>query len=63
MISELYNALEEAGLSGEKVKTAAIAVAHHNFDISNMKADLMLLKWLVGFNLAMTAVILWRIFT
>ncbi len=62
MISEVYEALKEAGSSDEKAKAAAIAVARYDFDISNMKANLMLIKWMVGFNIAMTAAILWRIF-
>ena len=63
MMSEVYDALKEAGSSDEKARAAAIAVTHYDLGISNIKADLMLLKWMIGFNFAMTAAILWRIFS
>jgi hypothetical protein len=31
--------------------------------ISRAEADLSLLKWMLGFNLAMTLAILWRVFS
>lgn len=30
--------------------------------LSKVESDLLLLKWMVGFNLAMTATILWKLF-
>ena len=62
MISEVYDALKEAGSSDEKARAATIAIAHYDSEISSTKSDLMLLKWMVGFNIALTCAILWRTF-
>ena len=62
MISEVYDALKEAGSSDEKARAAAIAIAQYDLEISSSKSDLMLLKWMVGFNIALTTAILWKLF-
>ncbi len=63
MISEVYDALKEAGASDEKAKQAAQAVAQYDKDIAEIKASLLLLKWMIGFNLAFTMAVLWKVFT
>ncbi|MDX8413255.1 MAG: hypothetical protein R8J85_04135 [Mariprofundales bacterium] len=63
MIAEVYDALTDAGASKEKAEAAAKAVAQYDHDIYEVKADLHLLKWMVGFNLAFTMAMLWRIFS
>ena len=35
-------------------------MAQYDTDIAEMKASLLLLKWMVGLNLAFSATILWR---
>jgi len=62
MIAEVYDALTDAGASKEKAGAAAKAVAQHDKDISIIKGDLHLLKWMVGFNLAFSMAIQWKIF-
>ena len=62
MISEVYDALKEAGSSDEKARAAAIAIAQYDLGISLTKSDLMLLKWMVSFNIALTTAILWKMF-
>ncbi len=62
MIAEVYDALKEAGASDEKAKLAAQAVAQYDKDIAEVKASLLLVKWMVGFNLAFTMAVLWRVF-
>ena len=39
-------------------------VTKADFDINNaaVKADFVLLRWMIGFNLAFSAAILWRVF-
>ena len=32
-------------------------------DVRRMERDMLLLKWMVGFNLAFTMAVVWRIFT
>jgi hypothetical protein len=63
MIAEVYDALLSAGANDEKVRAAATAIAEYNCDISELKSNLALLKWMVGFNLAFTLAVLWKVFT
>jgi hypothetical protein len=62
MISEVYDALKEAGASEEKARKAAEAIASYENRFARMESDLAVLKWMVGFNLAMTIAILWKVF-
>ena len=62
MIAELYDSLISAGSDDLKARAAAQAVAEYDRDISELKAGQKLLHWMVGFNLAFTMAILWRIF-
>lgn len=37
-------------------------IAEHNPDIGGVEFNLALLKWMIGFNLAFTLAVLWRVF-
>ena len=37
-------------------------VARYNDDIAEIKASLLLLRWMVGFTLAFAVAITWRVF-
>ncbi len=63
MISEVYEAFLESGASEEKAKAAAEALASYENRFSRLEAGQMLLKWMVGFNLAFTMAILWKVFS
>jgi hypothetical protein len=63
MISEVYDALKEAGASEEKARKAAEAVASYENRFARIETDLVLLKSMVGFNLATTVAVLWRVFS
>jgi hypothetical protein len=63
MIVEVYDALTAAGAPEEKARAAAQAVAQYDRDSAEMKASLLLVKWMIGFNLAFTLAVVWRIFT
>lgn len=66
MITELYEALKEAGTSDEKAKAAAAAIAdyekhftHIESDLTDIKAEIKVLKieinlvkWMIGFVIA-----------
>ena len=52
MISEVYDALREAGASEEKARKAAEVVAESDFRFTKIEADLLVLKWMVGAVLA-----------
>jgi hypothetical protein len=70
MISEVYDAFKEAGASEEKARKAAEAVAGYENRFAKiderfaiMDGRLVLLQWMIGFNLAMTIAILWKVFS
>ena len=63
MVTEVYDALISAGADEQKARAAAEAVAKYDKDISEVKANLMLIKWMVGFNLAFTMAVVWKAFT
>jgi len=63
IIEEIYDALIEAGASEEKARAAAPAMTNYETRISKIESDLNLLKWMVGFNLAITVAILFRVFS
>ncbi len=62
MNTEVYAALVEAGASEDRAREAAKSVAEYDTDIAEMKASLLLIKWMVGFNLAFAVAITWRVF-
>ena len=48
MIKEVYEALKDAGANEEKAISAAQAIADYEKDISSIKYDLKLLKWMIA---------------
>ena len=62
MNSEVYAALIDAGASDDKAREAAESVARYDSDIAEIKASLLLLKWMVGFTLAFVVALAWRAF-
>jgi hypothetical protein len=42
--------------------TAAAAQEMANYETASLRADIKVLQWMVGFNLAMTLAILWHVF-
>jgi hypothetical protein len=54
MITELYDALKDAGADEEKARKAAETVAAYENRFAKIETDLGILKWMVGFNLAGT---------
>ena len=62
MIGGLYDALREAGVSQDKARAAAEEVATYDSRLNKIEKDLAVLKWMVGFNMAMTASIMFKLF-
>lgn len=62
MITEVYDALRDVGANDEKARRAAEALADYHRDISELRGDTRLLKWMAATNLAFTMAILWRVF-
>jgi len=63
MIFEVYDALKEAGTSEEKAKKAAETLAAYESRFSKIDIDLTVLKWMVGFNLAISVSVLFKLFS
>jgi hypothetical protein len=66
--------LKEAGASEEKARKAAETLANYDARFNKLESDLAtfrtetrgefnLIRWMIGFNLAMTVAILWKVFT
>ena len=62
MNSEVDDARVSAGADEAKAREAAKSVARHDADIAEIKASLLLLKWMVGFILAFVVALTWRAF-
>lgn len=62
MLTEVYDALRDVGANEEKARRAAEALADYQRDISELRGDTRVLKWIAGTNLAFTMAILWRVF-
>jgi hypothetical protein len=69
MISEVYDAFVSAGTPEEKARKAAEALANYDTrfnriesEILKVQAELGLVKWMVGFAIALNAAILARLF-
>ncbi len=54
MISELYDALKSAGAPEDQARKTAEVVAGYENRFSRIEGDLTQLKWMVGFNLAIS---------
>ena len=62
MNSELYRALIDAGASESKAEAAAVSLANYDNQFAKNDADHLLLKWMVGFNLAFSVAIITKLF-
>lgn len=64
MISEVYDAFVSAGAPEDKARRAAEALADHDLDgeLIKVQSELMLVKWMVGFAIALNVAILTRVF-
>ncbi len=70
MITELYDALKDAGASEEKARAAAKTMADYDSrfnkidqDLALLKAEIMVLKWMLGFILAGMVSLLFKAFS
>ena len=58
MMGSLYDALRSAGAGDESARKAAEEVALYENRLAKVDSDLNLIKWMVGFNLAVTVAVL-----
>lgn len=52
MISEVYEALKEAGASEGKARAAAESLANYENRFAKIEADLLVIKWMMGVVIA-----------
>jgi hypothetical protein len=62
MISEVYDALVAAGAPEDKARKAAEAVANYENRLGKFESELTLIKWMIGFNIAVSVAVLARLF-
>jgi hypothetical protein len=62
MISEVYDAFIAAGAPEDKARKAAEALADHDNRFTRIDAELLVMKWMVGFVIALDVAILIRVF-
>jgi hypothetical protein len=69
MLSKLYSALLEAGASEDAARAAAEEAAAYeqrfaalDTRMERFEGRLSLVQWMVGFNLALSVAILWKVF-
>ena len=62
MISEVYDAFIAAGAPEEKARKAAEALADYENRFTRIDSELLILKWMVGFGIALNVAILTRLF-
>ncbi|HEX5846502.1 MAG: integrase [Rhodoplanes sp.] len=62
MISEVYDAFIAAGAPEDKARKAAEALADYENRFNRIDAELVMLKWMVGFGIALNIAILTRLF-
>jgi len=49
MEAEVFEAFRSAGVADDKASAAAQALSWRDVDVASLKADVQLLKWMVGF--------------
>lgn len=63
---EVYNAFKKAGVPEEDAVAAAKAITEESLatkgDVLSLKGEMLLLKWMVGFNLAFTMAVVYKLF-
>lgn len=62
MISEVYDAFLSAGAPEDKARKAAEALADYDNRFTKIDTELVILKWMVGFAIALNVAILVRLF-
>jgi len=62
MISEVYDALKEAGASEEKARKAAEAVASFEHRFSNIESTQRLHTWILTFNTGLLIAVVGKLF-
>ena len=62
MQSEVFEAFKDIGVSDEKALRAAGALAPRDDDVGSLKADVALMKWMLGVVMAFEIAIFFKLF-
>lgn len=62
MITEVYDAFKSAGADDDKARKAAEAIAGFQSVVTDLKADMLVLKWMVAANLTFSITLMVRTF-
>ena len=62
MQSEVFEAFRDMGAAEDKALKAAGALAKRDDDVVSIKADVLLMKWMLGFVLAFQIAFAFRLF-
>ncbi len=62
MQSEVFEAFRSIDVSEDKAMKAAAALSKRDDDVSSLKSDIVLLKWMVGSLYPLTLAILAKLF-
>jgi len=62
MVGSLYDALRSANVAEDKARKAAEEVADFQKQIGDVRTDIAVQKWMLGFVLASNVAILLRVF-
>ncbi len=70
MMASLYDALKSANVDDDKARRAAEEVANYDSSVNNLDRKVTvldgrvtMLQWMVGFNLALTTAVLFKLFS
>jgi hypothetical protein len=62
MQSEVFEAFRSINVDEEKAIKAATALSKRDDDVSSLKADMLVVKWMLGFVLAFQIAFAFRLF-
>ncbi len=63
MVTELYDALVDAGASEEKARTAARAMADYESRFNTIDSELRVHRWMLTLLVALNTTILFKLFS
>jgi hypothetical protein len=61
MVTEVYDAMLAANVPEDKARKVAEVMAGHTDRTSALAADVALLKWMIGVNIALTLIVLGKL--
>ena len=63
MQGEVHEAFRDMGAAEDKALKAAVVLSKRDDDVGTLKSDMAVVKWMIGFVLAMQVAVLFKVFT